>query len=288
MIISCIFISCHQNQNQYKYKYNIKDTLINNIEFVFVPKGKYTFGIGDKIKSINYDYWIMKYEVTNLQYYNFLKNVLKNDNFYLLGDTVKYKFNGINGDLLRKEGDYTAKILDERIYQIDGNLFIDTNYSNHPVTEVTWFGATAYCVYYGFKLPNVLEWEKAARGVTGYNYPWGDNLELNRLNCHNSGDPFDNNTTPVGFYNGQKFKGYQTKDSPSPYGCYDMAGNAWENLETIETKSHPLFLCGGGGGYLYHYGAMCQTWYHKLAGIRDSSARIDRPFKTDGFRCLVR
>ena len=227
----------------------------------------------------------MKFETTNLQYYNFLQAAFKDSFLNIKNDTVIWNF---PGDAFRIKSTYTAKILDDRIYLKNGKLKLDSNYANHPVTEVTWFGATAYCKWNRFSLPDIFEWEKAARGMTGWNYPWGDSLESNRVNYYNSGDPFDNGTTPVGFYNGQKYKGYQTKNSYSPYGCYDMAGNAWENIETPITKSHPLFLCGGGGGYLYHTGAMCQSWYHKLFGIRDSTARIDRPFKTDGFRCIIK
>jgi len=278
-----VFYACTHKDNLEVEVYSIKDTTIHEIEFVFIHKGKFTTGFKNEIKNIPYDYWIMKYEVTNLQYFDFIKKGLQEGLLQLKDDTIVTTY---KGDPLRQYGIYTAKILDDRIYLKDGLLVLDSVYANHPVTEITWFGATAFCNFHGLQLPDKFEWEKAARGMTGWNYPWGDSLESNRANYHNSGDPFDNRTTPIGFYNGQNYNGYQTKDSPSPYGCYDMAGNAWEYTNSTIFPNAP-FPEGGGGSYLYHTGAMCQSWYFSKFGY-PKPVRIDRPFKSDGFRCILK
>lgn len=92
-------------------------------------------------------------------------------------------------------------------------------YDDHPVVEVTWYAAQAYCEWRGARLPTEAEWEKAARWdpITGESllYPWGNQhptLELANYSGAHGG------TTPVGSY----------PLGVSPVGAYDMAGNVFE------------------------------------------------------------
>jgi formylglycine-generating enzyme required for sulfatase activity len=93
---------------------------------------------------------------------------------------------------------------------------------DHPVTNVTWFDALAFCRWLSEKaglpvtLPSEAEWEKAARGTDGRIYPWGDEPP-DETRCNFGGAR--RGTTPVGLYSPQ---------GDSPYGCADMAGNVWE------------------------------------------------------------
>ena len=286
----------------------IIETGVDAEAWALIPSGEFPMGQHDHLTMVDYDYEMMLTDVINQQYAAFLNTALEESALLKIG-AVEME---AGGEFSLHEGvsaSYPAepfygyeheeeiKAGDKLIIPFEEGLRLEFDqenqkfsaipaYANHPMTMVTWFGADAYCQYYGWRLPSEIEWEKAARGTEmidghGLPFPWGTEIEGNQANYYSSFDLFEKmygklgNTTPVGFYNGSTYDGYVTKTAVSPYGLYDMAGNVWQWMGDDYPDQHYRSLRGGS---FYSYAVDLRVWKNNSAHPNYYSPQV-------GFRC---
>jgi formylglycine-generating enzyme required for sulfatase activity len=167
-----------------------------------------------------------------------------------------------------------------KIHQVSGTWQADSGYANHPVVEVSWYGAQAYCEWTGGQLPSEAEWEYAARGgLEGKLYPWGDESPTCDEQAY-AGVNFGNcggTTVSIGSF------------QPNSYGLYDMAGNVWEWVSSLY-QSYPYNAEDGredlsaSGSRVLRGGSWLNDAYFLRVASRSYVGPTDGYFSL-GFRC---
>jgi eukaryotic-like serine/threonine-protein kinase len=228
----------------------------DDVELVAIPAGEFTMGHNDSYDTLPVRklqlpaFSIDKYEVTNKRYKRFI-------------DATGYKVPW------SQEPAVAAYVWDwqKRMYP-EGK-------GDDPVVLVNWDDAKAFCAWAGKRLPTEAEWEKAARGVKGKPYPWGNEWTNGKANTSENALK---QTAPAGSF----------KEDISEYSVNDMAGNVSEWVEewfapypgnpmtSYEERNKYRVLRGGSWDYAHSIA----NGYHRQYALPQSQ------MTAIGFRCV--
>lgn len=250
-----------------------------DIDWVQIPEtdgqGRWEFIYQENEQRIEPTFWIARYPITFGQFQAFLE---AKDGFH---NSVWWE------GLAASEAERTAP----------GKQRF--SYWNHPRENVSWVEAMAFCRWltaqaqahpdllpqalqgqsgWCITLPTEWQWEKAARGHDGRQYPWGDEYKVGHANINersgNAGSYYLEKTSAVGMY----------PHGVSPYGVLDMSGNVWEcclneygNPSRIQAEGDANCVVRGGS---WHYDS-------SLASALDRDNRWHLRDDYDGFRVVV-
>ena len=228
--------------------------------FVFVPSGTFTMGDGlvwcgkdEHQVTLTHDFWISQYEVTNQEYMDLVQWAYDQGYVTATSWSVRDNLDGSTEELVDLDDSDCELAFSNGVFSLrESNYALRYAYqggydpADHPMKEVTWYGAVAYCDWLslsegltraydhskwlcgggdpysaeGYRLPTDAEWEYAAQWNDEQIYPWGNETPQE---CVHANYGFDcvSWSSPVGSYPA----GVQPNLSDP---IYDLAGNVWE------------------------------------------------------------
>jgi len=241
---------------------------VSPVAFVHVPAGGFIYGPEECYERLEQcppykprqkielpEFWIAKYPVTYRMWLDFLSAT----DYDWAGNWWRV-VHGWRGTFLRAfvpTQDYQKK------------------HDNLPIVDVSQTDAYAYCEWLSEQidrsctLPTEYQWEKAARGVDGYRYPWGEKLPRPEIQWQRKFPVGPESYlyslvinprrewARAGWYwrNGHPWPVGAAVQNVSPFGCADMSGNIWEWTTSLYNPALPDFhvVKGGSWGYSIHH-----------------------------------
>ncbi len=230
-----------------------RKNLLPDIDWVEIPAGTFIYGEKEEQQKLHLDrFEISRYPITNSQYQCFI-------------EAGGYEDERWWRDLKKPEPARST-----------------WDQPNRPRTDVDWYEAVAFTHWLSeqlnqsIRLPTEQEWEKAARGTDGREYPWGNEYINGYANVDESGENggYLEQTTAVGLY----------PLGESPYGVRDLAGNVWEwclnkseHPEQIEPDTSGDSRVLRGGSWIFNPGdarAALRGWGYPVYRVNFRGFRV--------------
>ncbi|MBV6394091.1 MAG: Hercynine oxygenase [Anaerolineales bacterium] len=248
--------------------------------FVETSDGEYQAGVRKEAKQIPHKFFIARYPVTNIQFARFVKEDGYQMREYWSDDGWEWRTGKYDQRTMEAmERDW----LEHRPLAKRGAPYywhnIELSNPIVPVVGVCWFEAEAYCKWlskkivavpegYTVRLLTSDEWERAARGSDGREYPWGDGFDKSAANTWDSdstGSGLGGTTAVTTFPQGV-----------SPTDAWDMSGNVWEWTGSWydEDKKYRIVRGGSWIGYQWFARSSFCNWSIPLTFNDDLGFRV--------------
>lgn len=230
---------------------------IDGTQMAWIPPGRFVCG-AEPTRTIHCDgFFLARDPITNAQFHKFISETGYSDSntdfgplLHHWGSQPTYGFKAMDAtgqeieDQVQAADQAAAEQAIREMGYFPVSVWLDEppecpeQRLDHPVVYVSFIDAVAYCDWAGLSLPSEWMWEKAARGINGRLYPWGDSAPFYRSWRGTESDHLANvsasSTVPIG----------QFREVRSPYGCDDLIGNVseWCWREDLDDRARAVSI----------------------------------------------
>ncbi len=244
--------------------------------FIDIPAGPFRYQ--DSRATIDEPFSIAIYPVTNRQYREFIQAGGYSERAWWSADGWDWRLGSYDSRAPKEFRDRLAR----RPAEKRGEPFLchDSKWNNPlaPVVGVSWFEAEAYCAWLAqhlkrpVRLPTEMEWERAARGLNGREYAWGDDLDRRCLNCAEFWAEEEDLSEYKKWYEWGESASYQAASTTlvgqfpqgrTPEGVCDLSGEVWEWTASWYDREQINRVLRGGSWFSFRRNARCasRNWF---------------------------